>query len=113
MSVEKFHTAIAYCLRNKFQVNILRLRSMGFFNGHEIHSTHFTSRSDVSEYNITVGPRPFSNQVMLLTDQCSRWLAICADPIFYNCNSLLLVFITCNIIVIIIVVSFIFLTEAI
>ena len=65
------------------------------------------------EYNITVGPRPFSDQVMLLTDQFSRWSAICADQIFYNYNSLLLVFITCNIIVIIIVVSLTFLTEAI
>ena len=72
-----------------------------------------TSAGGVSEYNITVGPRPFSDQVMLLTDQCSRWSAICADQIFYNCNSLLLVFITCNIIVIIIVVSLTFLTEAI
>ena len=52
----------------------------------------------VTEYNITVGHRPFSDQVMLLTDQCSRWSAICADQIFQNCNSLLLlilVFITC------------------
>ena len=65
-----------------------------------------------AEYNIMVGPRPFSDQVMLLTDQCSRWLAICADQIFYNCNSLLLVFITCDIIVIIIVVSLTFLTKA-
>ena len=68
---------------------------------------------DGPEYNITVGPRPFSDQVMLLTNQCSRWSAICADQIFYNCSSLLLVFITCNIIVIIIVVSLTFLTEAI
>ena len=60
-----------------------------------------------------VGPWPFSDQVMLLTDQCSRWSAICADQIFYNCNSLLSVFIKCNIIVIIIVVSLTFLTEAI
>ena len=67
----------------------------------------------MSEYNITVGPWPFSDQVMLLTDQCSRWSAICADQIFYNCNSLLLVFITCIIIVIIIVVLLPFLTEAI
>ena len=72
-----------------------------------------TTRIAVAEYNITVGPRPFSDQVMLLTNQCNRWLAICADQMFYNCNSLLLVFITCNIIVIIIVVLLTFLTEAI
>ena len=77
--------------------------------------SNFTVTVDQSkaEYNITVGPRPFSDQVMLLTNQCSRWSAICADQFFYNCNSLLLVFITCNIIVIIIVVSLTFLTEAI
>ena len=58
--------------------------------------------------------RPFSNQVTLLTDQCSHWLAICANQFFYDRNSLLLVFITCIIIVIIIiVVSLPFLIEAI
>ena len=28
-----------------------------------------------AEYNITVDHQPFSDQVMLLTDQCSRWSA--------------------------------------
>ena len=80
---------------------------------HDFAWTYTVRTYGTAEYNITVGPRPFSDQVMLLTDQCSRWSAICADQIFYNCNSLLLVFITCNIIVIIIVVSLTFLTEAI
>ena len=40
------------------------------------------SKTDSAEYNITVGPRPFCDQTMLLTDQCSCWLAICADQIF-------------------------------
>ena len=71
------------------------------------------AETNTTEYNITVGPQPFSDQVMLLTDQCSHWSAICADQIFYNSNSLLLVFITCNIIVIIIVISLIFLTKVI
>jgi len=35
-----------------------------------------------SEYNITVGHQPFSNQVMLLTDRFSQWLAICTDKLF-------------------------------
>jgi len=57
---------------------------------------------DVTEYNITVGHRPFSDQVMLLTDRFSQWSAI--FNCFCSCNSLLLVFITCVITVIIIVV---------
>ena len=65
------------------------------------------------EYNITVGHRPFSDQVMLLTDQCSHWSVICADQIFHNSNYLLLVFITCIITAIVIVISLPFLTEAI
>ena len=47
-------------------------------------TVHKTQQVIHPEYNITVGPRPFSDQVMLLTDQCSRWSAICADQIFYN-----------------------------
>jgi len=37
---------------------------------------------DVTEYNITVGHQPFSDQVMLLTDRFSQWSAICADQLF-------------------------------
>ena len=42
MSIEKLHTVIAYCIRNKSQENILWLCSTGYFNGHEIHSTFIT-----------------------------------------------------------------------
>jgi len=34
MSIEKFRTAITYCVKNKFQVNILWLRSTGFSKIH-------------------------------------------------------------------------------
>ena len=44
----------------------------------------------ISEYNITVS-RPSD----AVDNQCSRWLAICADQNFHNYNSLLSVFITC------------------
>ena len=57
--------------------------------------------------------QPFSNQVMLLTDQCNHWSAICADHIFHNCNYLLSVFIICIIIVIIIVILLRFLIKTI
>ena len=39
MSVEKFRTAMTYCVKNNFPVKKLWLRSTGFFNWHEIHST--------------------------------------------------------------------------
>jgi len=52
-----------------------------------------------AEYNVMVGHRPFSDQVMLLTDRFRQWSAICAINFFCSCNSLLLVFIICIIIV--------------
>jgi len=35
-------------------------------------------------YNITVGHLPFSDQVMLLTNQRSYWSAIYADQFFFQ-----------------------------
>ena len=58
-------------------------------------------------------PSAFFDQVMLLTDRCSDWSAICTDQFSCIHNSLLLAFITCIIIVIIIVVLSPFIINAI
>ena len=73
--------------------------------------SHFIVLILFSEYNITVDHRPFSNQVMLLTDNVAVGRLIMLIKIFTT-DSLLL-FTTGIIIVIIIAISLPFLTKAI